>query len=241
MAVFNGERYLRSQLDSILVQLRTDDEIIIVNDCSSDNSVNVIRGLNDARIRLVENTNNIGPSASFERAISLACGKYIFLSDQDDIWLPDKVSAVCKVFEESNAVLICSDARIVDANENLVQESLFALRRAGSGFWRNIYKNGFVGCCMAFRSAAREYFMPFPVGVGMHDEWIGLCSSIAGRVHFFNKKLIDYRRHGGNATQLVHGSVLFMVRKRLTFLRLVIGRLPALIRWRIDQSMTHGQ
>jgi glycosyltransferase involved in cell wall biosynthesis len=232
MAVFNGERFIVAQLHSILMQLERADEIIVVNDCSHDKSAQLIRALDDPRITLVDNPKNAGPSASFERAISMARGNYIFLSDQDDIWSPNKVAKVCSIFETTSSLVVCSDARIVDADERVVQESLFSLRGGRPGFWRNLYKNGFVGCCMAFRADARRFFMPFPRGVGMHDEWIGLCSSVAGRVCFVDNKLIDYRRHGTNVTQLVHGSVPSMIRKRLNFLFLVFCRLPAILRWR---------
>jgi len=236
MAVFNGERYLKEQLQSILVQMENDDEVIIVDDCSRDGSVNLIRQFNDPRIVLRQNAVNCGPSAAFACAISLAKGKYILISDQDDIWKPFKVATICRIFDTSASLVVVSDAHVVDANRNIVCESLFVLRGSRPGFWRNLYRNGFVGCCMAMRSEAKSFLFPFPINVGLHDEWIGLCSSLGGRVNFTPDKLIDYRRHGANATQLAHGSLPSMVRKRLKLLLVVLRRLPRILIWRFRRQ-----
>jgi glycosyltransferase involved in cell wall biosynthesis len=232
MAVFNGQRYLEEQLRSILTQLANDDEVIVVDDCSLDGSVDLIRHIDDPRITLLLNKANSGPTASFERAFSLAKGKYIFLSDQDDIWKPDKVAVTCRIFDSSNSLVVVSDAHVVDADRQTIMESLFRLRGSGAGFWRNLYKNGFVGCCMAVRSDARSFLLPFPATIGLHDEWIGLCASIAGHVEFTAHKLIDYRRHAANVTHLAHGSLASMLRKRLTLLLILSKRLPRILLWR---------
>jgi len=233
MAIFNGERYLEEQIRSILMQLSADDEVIIVDDCSRDASVRLIERISDPRIKLLQNTANIGPTLSFEKAISFANGKYIFLSDQDDIWRPTKVESIYSIFESTNAVVVVSDARIVDANRNTLEESLFVLRNSGEGFLRNLYKNGFVGCCMALRSSARAFLLPFPKHIAMHDEWIGLCASLTGRVHFLNQQLMDYRRHDSNVTQLSHGSLASMVQKRVMLFFMILFRLRRILSWRL--------
>jgi glycosyltransferase involved in cell wall biosynthesis len=236
MAVFNGEQYLKEQLQSILVQIENDDEVIVIDDCSRDGSVDLINKFNDPRIVLRRNAVNCGPSAAFARAISLAKGKYILFSDQDDIWKPSKVATICRIFDTTTSLVVVSDARVVDSNMNIVCESLFSLRGSRPGFWRNLYKNGFVGCCMAMRSEAKAFLFPFPINVGLHDEWIGLCSSLGGRINFTGDKLIDYRRHGANATQLAHGSLLSMVRKRLNLFLVVLRRLPRILIWRFRRQ-----
>ena len=232
MAVFNGRRYLEEQLRSILTQLANDDEVIVVDDCSVDGSVDLIRHIDDPRITLLLNNANSGPTASFERAFSLAKGKYIFLSDQDDIWKPDKVAVTCKIFDSSNSLVVVSDAHVVDADRQIIMESLFRLRGSRAGFWRNLYKNGFVGCCMAVRSDAKPFLLPFPKSIGLHDEWIGLCASIAGHVEFTAHQLIDYRRHAANLTHLARGSLASMLRKRLSLLLILAKRLPRILLWR---------
>jgi glycosyltransferase involved in cell wall biosynthesis len=236
MAVFNGERYLKEQLQSILMQLENDDEVIIVDDCSRDGSVDLIKKFNDPRIILQQNVANCGPSASFERAIFLAKGKYILFSDQDDIWQPCKVATICRIFDSTTSLVVVSDASVVDDNRNVVFESMFSLRGSRPGFWRNLYKNGFVGCCMAMRCDAKSFLFPFPTNVGMHDEWIGLCSSLGGQISFSGHKLIQYRRHDANVTQLAHGSLPSMVRKRLKLFFVVLCRLPRILIWRFRRG-----
>jgi glycosyltransferase involved in cell wall biosynthesis len=236
MAVFNGEEYLKEQLQSILVQIEIHDEVIIIDDCSRDSSVDVIKTFNDPRIVLRQNSVNCGPSAAFAHAISLAKGEYILFSDQDDIWKPFKVATICQIFDTTASLVVVSDANVVDADRKVVSESLFTLRGSRPGFWRNLYKNGFVGCCMAMRRDAKAFLLPFPVNVGLHDEWIGLCSSLGGRVIFTAEKLIDYRRHGANLTQLVHGTISSMIRKRIRLLLAVLSRLPRILMWRFRQQ-----
>jgi glycosyltransferase involved in cell wall biosynthesis len=233
MAVFNGERYLEDQLRSILVQLSAHDEVIIVDDCSRDSSETLIRKTQDSRIILLRNEINVGPTASFARAISQAKGRYIFLSDQDDIWHPEKVASISRAFDSTKSLVIVSDARIVDSDSKVLCESFFSLRGSRPGFWHNLYKNGFLGCCMALRSEAKAFFLPFPDYNQMHDEWIGLCASIAGEVTFIQKKLIDYRRHEKNVTRMTHGSLISMIRKRLKFSFYILRRLPRILIWRL--------
>jgi glycosyltransferase involved in cell wall biosynthesis len=232
MAVYNGERYLEEQLRSILVQLGDDDEVIIVDDRSADRSMQLVKNMADPRVVLLQNELNIGPIATFERAIGASKGRHIFLSDQDDIWQSNKVKRTLQVFASTNCLLVVSDARVVDAERRVLNESLFSLRQSGPGFWRNLYKNGFVGCCMAIRSDAKEIFLPFPTPISMYDQWIGLCTTVAGRVHFIDDALIDYRRHRRNVTHLTHGSFGSMIGKRIIFFRLIVLRISRILLWR---------
>jgi glycosyltransferase involved in cell wall biosynthesis len=236
MAVYNGERYLEEQLRSILDQLGNDDEVIIVDDRSTDRSMQLIKNMADPRLVLLSNESNIGPIASFERAIATSKGKHIFLSDQDDIWRTHKVKRTLEVFASTDCLLVVSDARVVDEELRILNESLFSLRRSGPGFWRNLYKNGFVGCCMAIRSDAKELFLPFPRQISMYDEWIGLCTTVAGRVHFMDDALVDYRRHRRNVTKMTHGSLGSMVGKRVIFFQLILFRIPQIFSWRFRMA-----
>jgi glycosyltransferase involved in cell wall biosynthesis len=236
MAVYNGERYLEEQLRSILDQLGDDDEVIIVDDRSADRSMQLINNMADPRVVLLQNESNIGPIATFERAIGASKGRHIFLSDQDDIWQTNKVKRTLQVFASTNCLLVVSDARVVDAERRVLNESLFSLRQSGPGFWRNLYKNGFVGCCMAIRSDAKEVFLPFPRQISMYDQWIGLCTTVAGRVHFIDDALVDYRRHRRNVTHLTHGSFGSMIGKRIIFFRLILSSISRILLWRFRSA-----
>jgi glycosyltransferase involved in cell wall biosynthesis len=235
MATFNGERHLRAQLDSILCQLGLQDELIVADDGSTDGTLAVLLSYGDPRLKLLPGNLRSGPAKAFERAIAASRGDIVFLSDQDDRWRPDKVAVMLRCFAQPGAVAIVSDARVVDDEGKVLLPSYQAFRGSGQGFWRNLAKNSFLGCCMAFRAQAKEFLLPFPAATHMHDEWIGLTCSVAGRVEFIDAPLIDYRRHEGNLTRLRPGSPAFMLKKRSRFFLQVVARLPVLLKWRARQ------
>ncbi|MCX6214054.1 glycosyltransferase family 2 protein [Spirosoma sp.] len=198
MAVYNGASFIERQLNSILRQLNTDDEIIISDDSSTDSTCEIIDSLHDSRIRLVKNIFQRGPVGNFENALGLASGDFVFLSDQDDEWLPNKVADTVILLE--NYDLVLSDCRVVNSLGDIIYKSFFQHRRSQPGFWKNLYKNSYNGCCMAFRRDVLSYALPFPSKIHMHDWWIGLLVEVKGRTYFYPKPLINYTRHGGNAS-----------------------------------------
>ena len=122
----------------------------------------------------------------------------ILLADQDDIWLPDKVEKIRELLKSSDLVL--SDCQVVNENGAVIHESFFKHRGSKPGFWHNVYRNSYIGCCMAFRREITDYVLPFPKQIHMHDWWIGLLVEVKGRVCFYPKPLIRYVRHGSNAS-----------------------------------------
>lgn len=198
MATYNGEKYLQQQLESILIQLNADDEIIISDDKSMDKTLSITTFLADERIKVGINQANKGPLSNFEQAIRRATGDYILLADQDDVWLPDKVATIRLLLKGNDLVL--SDCQVVNERGEVLHSSFFKHRGSRSGFWQNLYKNSYMGCCMAFRREVLSYALPFPAQIPMHDWWIGLLVEAKGRVCFYPKPLIRYVRHGGNAS-----------------------------------------
>lgn len=204
MATYNGAKYIKEQLDSILNQLSDDDEIIISDDSSSDNTVEIILTYNDPRIKLHRDQKFKSPIYNFENAIKQAKGDFIFLCDQDDVWFPDKIKT--SLFYLQKYDLVVSDCKMVDENLNVFENSFFAVRNSGKGFWKNLVKNSYIGCCMAFRREIIKYALPFPSKVAMHDIWIGLSVELNGSSYFIDKPLILYRRHNENVSFGVGGS-----------------------------------
>lgn len=198
IATYNGAAFIERQLKSILIQLHSLDEVIVSDDNSTDATCQLVKSLNDPRIRLIMNSGRKGPVGNFENALRLASGNFIFLADQDDEWLPDKVSETVAFLKIHDLVL--SDCRVVDKSGGLIHESFFRLRKSRPGFWANLYKNSYNGCCMAFRRDVLDYALPFPPTIHMHDWWIGLLVEAKGRTYFYPKPLINYTRHGGNAS-----------------------------------------
>lgn len=198
MATFNGEKFVKKQIESILPQLNPEDELIISDDGSTDSTLKIVSDFDDSRIRIFKNSfRNV--VKNFEFAINKSNGEYIFLSDQDDIWHQDKVAAYLKYFKESNADLIVSDVAFIDAHGNTTKDEFFP-RGFKGGTLSNLKKNNFIGCAMAFKEDTKKWFLPFPTDTPMHDWWIGLAIGKKGMVRYLDRKLIYYRRHHQNVT-----------------------------------------
>ena len=202
MATFNGSLYIERQLRSILCQLESVDEIILVDDHSSDKTLDVVERVADERIKIYRNDFNKGVVLTFEQAIRLASGSVIFLSDQDDIWYPEKVRRFLDVFSgHPEITLVLSDAKIINNVDEVIAESFLESRGGFSpSIWHNVVKNKYLGCSMAFRRSAANRFLPFPTDIPMHDVWIGCVNSIYEPPYFLDIALIGYRRHQHNVT-----------------------------------------
>lgn len=219
IATYNGEKYIKEQLTSILSQLSDQDELILSDDCSTDNTLEIVRAFNDSRIRILEGRRFGSPAFNFENALKNATGDVIMLSDQDDIWREDKVACVLAALK--NCDLIVSDAQIIDGDGQIIADSFFTLRGSVRGYWNNILKNSFLGCCMAFKKECLKYILPFPRKIAMHDIWIGLCVELYGKTLFLPEKLIKYRRHGSNASQAAEKSrysITYRLKYRIYFI-----------------------
>jgi glycosyltransferase involved in cell wall biosynthesis len=226
MATYNGSIYIEQQLESILLQLSNSDEVILVDDNSIDSTLNLVKSFNDPRIKIYKNKSNEGILSSFEKAIKLALGEVVFLSDQDDIWLPGKVNRFKKIFEENaDVTLILSDAKVIDAEGTVTSDSFFGKRGVFSaGVLSNIIKNKFIGCTMAFRNSTAHFFLPIPRDIPMHDMWIGCMSAIYGRVYFIDEPLIAYRRHLSNASPGNRKGIFKMIHWRWVLIRRLLFR-----------------
>ena len=215
MATYNGERFIREQLSSILGQLGDDDEIVLVDDASTDNTVNIAEEFSDKRIRILRQVGNRGVLKTFERALEEAVGEIIFLADQDDIWRPDKVPKIKGLLStRPDLSLILSDSYIVDACGHIISETRFTSGRFHPGALQNFIRNRYLGCAMAFRRSILEYCLPFPADTPMHDMWIGIINQLVGKTGFIDEPLMSYRRHDGNLSPQNHAPLAQMIRWR---------------------------
>jgi glycosyltransferase involved in cell wall biosynthesis len=204
MATYNGMPFLVDQVNSILDQLGKDDELIVSDDGSSDDTWKWLLALNDPRIRLIENTLKKGPVGNFQNALLHAKGKFVFLSDQDDIWSNNKIERISELLD--GCLLVVSDCSIINEEGTTLDNSFFLSRHSGAGIFRNLYKNSYLGCCMAFRRELLTVALPFPEGIIMHDWWLGLVAEMVGNVFFLPEKLVQYRRHQNNYSETWTGS-----------------------------------
>lgn len=210
---YNGEKYIHTQLESILSQLSPEDEVIVSDDSSTDNTLQIIQSFNDFRIKILKNNTFHSPIYNLENALKNAKGDYIFLSDQDDLWKPDKISVVMNYLKKS--IMVIHDAEIIDGNDNLLYPSFYAQNSTRKYRIYNFIKNGYLGCCMAFNRIILEKALPFPKSLPMHDIWLGNIAAFYYRkVTFIPQKLISYRRHNNNASIASEKSTR-LIRQRL--------------------------
>ena len=194
VATYNGEKFIREQIDSILCQLSSDDEIIVSDDGSTDGTIVIINCIGDKRIRIIEVPRKHSPTFNFENALKEAKGDYIFLADQDDVWKTNKVEVCMKWLQKYDCVV--SDAEVTDSNLNPLYPSLYAIMQVRQGhIYNTVWKNGYTGCCMAFRRNILEASLPFPKDIPMHDIWIGNVAAYKYNMKCIPDKLIMFRRH----------------------------------------------
>ncbi|MFH0545331.1 glycosyltransferase [Escherichia coli] len=205
MATYNGQSYIRQQLNSILNQTYQELEIIIVDDCSSDNTLELITSFKDERITVLSNDYNMGVAKSFERAIENSSGDYIALCDQDDIWVANKLETL--MVHIGNNELIYSDYSFIDHCGNNIEKPegyinyLHGVDSSTKNFDKLVFINSFIlGCSVLFKATLKPKILPIVDAGFNHDKWIVNIAANSGGVYYLNKKLFMYRIHGANAS-----------------------------------------
>jgi glycosyltransferase involved in cell wall biosynthesis len=214
MCTYNGERFLSQQLDSIAKQTRPPDELVVCDDKSTDQTVEMIRSFAasaNCSVKVFANHKNVGFIANFERAIQLCTGDLIALSDQDDSWYPMRLERCEQEFAARPEVgLVFSDADIIDGQDQSTGMRLWQnfgfvgelRQRMLAGDYSVLAKNRFVtGATVMFRSRLREYCLP--IGSGwLHDEWIAATAASVAEVAPIASPLIRYRQHSSQQVGL---------------------------------------
>ena len=227
MATFNGGKFIREQLESILSQLPPDAEIIIADDGSTDDTLLVVDSLNESRIRVLPAERHLGVIYNFERALRASKGEIVFLADQDDVWLPGKVEMCLAALNEAD--LVMHDAFLLGLSDAFKSAwgrngKLSDIRTYRSGVVANWWKNSFTGCCMAFRRKVLDKALPFPKNLPMHDQWLGVVAEKYFKVSYVDEPLVDYRQHSSNATHIEKSpaGVLQKIKWRVDLLKAII-------------------
>jgi glycosyltransferase involved in cell wall biosynthesis len=222
LATYNGAHYLAEQLDSILPQLEADDELLVADDGSTDDTPAIIARYGK-RVRVVATKRAGGVVRNFERVIAAAGGDGIVLCDQDDVWLPGRLALIRQHL--SGCLLVVMNGEVVDAALASRGQDVFGLVGMRRGLLRNLVKNSFIGCCMAFRRELRDRVLPFPAFVPWHDWYIGLVAELVGHVERDATITMKYRRHDANASPTggrSGNSIAKMLFMRMAVLRAVI-------------------
>jgi glycosyltransferase involved in cell wall biosynthesis len=223
LAAYNGEQFIREQLDSFVAQTRPPDELVVCDDDSRDSTWDLLTAFAESApfpVRLHRNERNLGYAANFAKAIGCAEGDLIFLSDQDDVWLPTKISRMTAAFDRSDVLVATCDQEATDGSMNPSGQSVLSQVRA----IRADQDMFTIGCCTAMRSSFRDLMLPLPDGVTAHDIWIDVLAKSLD-VHVTVPEVLQYhRRHATNASpgHLISASRV----SRVTLLRRVLDISP---------------
>lgn len=208
LATYNGAAYLQDQLDSYVNQKRQPDELVVCDDVSTDDTVSILEAFQKIapfKVKIIKNANNLGYTKNFEKALSLCTGDIVFFSDQDDVWLPNKISTVEKVFNENLDIsLVIHDGELV--NDDLESTGLTKLGQILAGGYT---KDSFAtGALSAIRRDIINIVLPFPNGIaGGHDGWVHTIANLVDRRMIIDIVLQKLRRHSGNTSGWVISSV----------------------------------
>jgi len=198
MATYNGEKFLREQVDSLLAQSYPSLEFVFVDDASSDSSLAILQeyALVDSRIRLIANPINQGLLATFEQGIRAAKGEMIALSDQDDVWLPEKISLLAGAIGGNS--LIYADSTLTDASGARTGKfsDMNHLCDYPSAL-HYVFGTKAMGHAMLFKREIIDLALPFPDYVG-HDYILGFAAASLNGVRYLPETLVNYRQHSSN-------------------------------------------
>lgn len=225
MASYQGAKFIEEQVASIVPQLLPGDKIYLSDDASRDDTVNLATALSSAVV-VVATTRAGGVVPNFERALVAAYqdgAEFFVLCDQDDVWLPGRLAQIRSGLATSDLVLL--NGLVVDAQLVPLGPTVTAAIGKRSGFWRNLGKNSYIGCCMAFRRNLLDIALPFPKGIAWHDWYLGLIAERFFTVSRIEEPTMYYRRHGANHSPTGEKSRYGFVKKigmRITMLRAMV-------------------
>ena len=219
LATYNGEKYVAEQIESILNQTYKNFNLIISDDCSKDSTPDILKKYaeKDKRIILYLQSQNLGVVKNIEFLLKQVKSEFYMFSDQDDVWLKEKVEKSVETLKKENADLVFGDLEVVDQNLNTIYPSFgdFMLLNKKIKKYINSYKvnylyNCVTGCTVISRKKFIEKILPLPTHSKflIHDHWIGLMVGIYGKLAYMPEKYIKYRQHGDNqvgTNKISHG------------------------------------
>jgi glycosyltransferase involved in cell wall biosynthesis len=202
---YNGEKFLEEQLASIEQQTHKNFELIICDDSSTDSTRKILHAFaaKDQRVKLVFNKANLGFNKNFEQALQLASANWIAISDQDDIWMKDKLAKLIETIKPG-ALLVHS----YNAEFSGDDHSKLAINRSRKRFYGNktrqlLFYNTIIGHTAAINRSLLKHALPFPLGV-YYDWWLGVVASVYGKIELNDEVLVLFRQHASNSSRFFH-------------------------------------
>ena len=217
MATYNGEKYLKKQIDSILNQTYSNIRLIISDDSSTDRTREIIKEYEkkDKRVYIYYQENNLGYIKNFEFLLTKVKSNIYMLSDQDDIWLPNKVENTYNFLQKQNADMVFTDLIVVDEKEEVINKSFNNLMNLTKKINKTINSKEIVylyncvtGCTIMGISKLINKILPIPTNSKhvLHDHWIALVSSMNGKIAYLPEGTIKYRQHNNNQIGIKHAT-----------------------------------
>ena len=224
LTVYNSEKYLAQQLDSIVSQTYTNWRIIIIDDCSSDKTCDIIEKYKQKypeKIVLYKNSRNIGnPALNFFKLLKMSTSEYAMFCDHDDVWLCDKIELTLKAMKQKESqnpnlpVLVHTDSKVVDRNLNVLAKSMVLAQRlnpSAKTLKELVVQNNVTGCAAMLNRKLVLMASSVPKGAVMHDWWVALIASAFGAIEFVDRPTILYRQHGANQVGFKNASKISYV------------------------------
>jgi glycosyltransferase involved in cell wall biosynthesis len=212
LCTYNGEKYLKEQFESFLRQKLLPHEIVVCDDVSTDSTVKILEDFSRTApfpVRIYQNDHNIGLTKNFSKAASLCTGEYVAFSDQDDIWLPDRLDACCHKMKEAELeygtdipLLVYSDLSIIDSEGHFVGPSFMRHQNMWHSdpdpLGRLLAQNTVSGSTALCNKTLMHDCMPFPEVITNHDGWFALVAASCGKILFIPETQVLYRKHDSN-------------------------------------------
>lgn len=231
LASYNGSKYIREQLDSILRQTYQNFELVICDDCSTDNTWHILQeyAQKDTRVKIYANEANIGFKKNFEKAISKCNGEYIAMSDQDDIWTNNHLEILLNNLGEysisgGNAILVDKEGRSLNTKLNEVDKFLFF--QSDKFLYRILFiSDPIQGASMLMHKTFVQNCLPIPDGVVYHDAWFAACACFEHGINYTFDIINHYRQHDNNVTFSAHN------KQTKGFFQGIVTRFKNTIKW----------
>lgn len=211
LATYNGEKYLREQLDSIFYQTYKDWKIIVIDDCSMDKTCSIIMEYQKRYPNKIEfhrnNENSGNPASNFFKLLEMSTSKYAMFCDQDDVWLSNKIDVTMNFMKKleykyrSLPLLVHTDLKVVDSKLGILSDSMFKYQKLNSNaktLRELIVQNSITGCTLMLNKKLASMCCGVPSNVIMHDWWVALIAAAFGKIGFVNESTILYRQHESN-------------------------------------------
>ena len=208
LATYNGSKYLREQLDSILAQSMDDFEVVACDDCSTDETPQILEeyASKDSRFKVFSNKNNLGFKKNFEHILSLCKGEFIAFCDQDDIWEPNHLEVLYKNIGNNNC--IGANALIIDENGVSLNKTLLEYwpvhampKNELELFQHELYSNVIQGTASLIKASLVKQALPIPDNIKYHDYWFALIAGCNNKCKYISDVVLKYRRHSNNASE----------------------------------------